>query len=40
MRTGEPLPPPVLAVRMSSAVALGALVGGPALGVGVWLASR
>jgi putative membrane protein len=40
MRTGEPLPPPVLAVRMSTAVALGALVGGPALGIGVWLASR
>jgi putative membrane protein len=40
MRTGEPLPPPVLAVRMTTAVALTALVGGPVLGGAVFLASR
>jgi putative membrane protein len=40
MRTGEPLPPPLLAVRMSTAVAVAALVGGPVLGVAVFLGSR
>jgi hypothetical protein len=40
MRTGEPLPPPLLAVRMSTAVALAALVGGPVLGLAVFLGSR
>lgn len=33
MRTGAPLPPPLLAVRLATGVALGALVGGPLLGL-------
>lgn len=40
MRTGEPLPPPVLAVRMTTTVAVLALLGGPSIGVAVWLSSR
>ena len=40
MRTGAPLPPPVLAVRTSTVVGLAALVGGPALGLAVFLGAR
>jgi hypothetical protein len=40
MRTGEPLPPPLLAVRMATAVALGALIGGPVVGLAVFFSSR
>ncbi len=40
MRTGDPLPPPVLAVRMTTTVAVLALLGGPLIGVAVWLSSR
>lgn len=41
MRTGAPLPPPLLAVRLSTGIALGALVGGPLLGLAAYLiASR
>lgn len=41
MRTGAPLPPPLLAVRLASGVGLGALVVGPLLGLAAYLlASR
>jgi hypothetical protein len=40
MRTGQPLPPPVLAVRMSTTVAVAALLVGPLVGVAVFLAAR
>lgn len=35
-----PLPPPLLAVRMATAVALGALIGGPVVGLAVFFSSR
>jgi putative membrane protein len=37
MRTGAPLPPPLLAVRTSTGVAVAALLGGPLLGLAVVL---
>lgn len=40
MRTGAPLPPPLLAVRMTTTLAVAALVGGPALGLAVFLGAR
>lgn len=40
MRTGRPLPAPVLAIRLTTAVAVTAVVGAPALGLAVWLSSR
>lgn len=40
MRLGTPLPPPVLAVRITQAVVLVALVGGPVLVVAAVLSAR
>lgn len=40
MRSGQPLPPPVLAVRTTTGVAVAALLGGPAVGLLVFLGSR
>lgn len=40
MRTGRPLPAPVLAVRLTTAVAVTALVGGPALALAAWFSGR